>query len=136
MPNNRARIYIFIWGDGDIAPRVLPAARYSPNNNNNMGRMGVRFLEAGRKWRLPGLLYADDLVLWGESGGSEGDDRAFCVLENRFEISADKSKVMVSGEEEGLGCKARVDGTRLEQVSRVQIFGCFLNELLTDDNES
>ena len=29
-----------------------------------MGRMGVRFLEKGREWRLPDLLYADDLILW------------------------------------------------------------------------
>ena len=28
-----------------------------------MGRKGLGFLEDGRKWRLPGLLYADDLVL-------------------------------------------------------------------------
>ena len=28
-----------------------------------MGRRGVRFLEEGREWKLPGLLYADDLVL-------------------------------------------------------------------------
>ena len=32
-----------------------------------MGRRGVRFLEDGREWRLPSLLYADDLVLYGES---------------------------------------------------------------------
>ena len=32
-----------------------------------MGRRGVRFLEEGREWRLPGLMYADDLVLCGES---------------------------------------------------------------------
>ena len=32
-----------------------------------MGRRGVSFIEDGRKWRLPGLLYADDLVLFGES---------------------------------------------------------------------
>ena len=32
-----------------------------------MGRMGVIFLGEGKKWRLPGLLYADDLVLYGES---------------------------------------------------------------------
>ena len=31
-----------------------------------IGRRGVRFLEDGRDWRLPGLLYADDLVLWGK----------------------------------------------------------------------
>ena len=28
-----------------------------------MGRRGVRFMEEGREWRLPGLLYADDLVM-------------------------------------------------------------------------
>ena len=27
-----------------------------------MGRMGMRFQEEGREWRLTGLLYADDLV--------------------------------------------------------------------------
>ena len=32
-----------------------------------MGRRGVSFLEEGREWRLPGLLYADDLVVCGES---------------------------------------------------------------------
>ena len=32
-----------------------------------MGRRGVRFQEGGREWRLPGFLYADDLVLCGES---------------------------------------------------------------------
>ena len=31
-----------------------------------MGRRGVRFLEEGGEWRLPGLLYSDDLVLCGE----------------------------------------------------------------------
>ena len=32
-----------------------------------MGRRGVSFLEDGKEWRLPGLLYANDLVLCGES---------------------------------------------------------------------
>ena len=31
-----------------------------------MGRRRVSFLEDGREWRLPGLLCADDLVLYGE----------------------------------------------------------------------
>ena len=31
-----------------------------------MGRRGVSFLEDGRDWRLPGLLYANVLVLCGE----------------------------------------------------------------------
>ena len=32
-----------------------------------MGRRGVRFQEEGKEWRFPGLLYADDLILCGES---------------------------------------------------------------------
>ena len=31
-----------------------------------MGKRRLRFLEDGREWRLPDLLYADDLVLCGE----------------------------------------------------------------------
>ena len=31
-----------------------------------MRRREVKFLEESRKWRLPGLLYADDMVLCGE----------------------------------------------------------------------
>ena len=31
----------------------------------------MRFLEEGREWRLPGILYADDLVLCDESGGGD-----------------------------------------------------------------
>ena len=36
-----------------------------------MGRRGVRFQEEGREWRLPGLLYADDMVLCGDGGRPE-----------------------------------------------------------------
>ena len=32
----------------------------------NMGIRGVRFMEEGRDWRLPGMLYANDLVLCRE----------------------------------------------------------------------
>ena len=32
-----------------------------------MRRRGVRFQEEGKEWILPGLLYADNLVLCGES---------------------------------------------------------------------
>ena len=31
------------------------------------GKKGVKFLENGSEWRLPSLLYADDLVVYGES---------------------------------------------------------------------
>ena len=32
-----------------------------------MEKRGMRFLDEGREWRLPDLLYADDLVQCGES---------------------------------------------------------------------
>ena len=46
----------------------------------SMGRRGGKFLEDGREWRLLGLLYADDLVLYDERvrGGPEGDGGTVC----------------------------------------------------------
>ena len=35
--------------------------------NMGIGWRIVRFLEDGREWRLPSVLYANGLVLWGES---------------------------------------------------------------------
>ena len=32
-----------------------------------MGRMGMRFMEEGREWRLPVILYVDDLISCVES---------------------------------------------------------------------
>ena len=32
-----------------------------------MGKKGMRFMEKGREWRLPGLLYANNLFLCGET---------------------------------------------------------------------
>ena len=66
-----------------------------------VGRRRVRFLEDGREWRLPGLLYAYDLVLYGES---EEDLRTMVerfaeVCRRRgLKVSAGKSKVMVMNE--------------------------------------
>ena len=81
-----------------------------------IGGRGVRFQKKGREWRLTGLLYADDLVLWGEL---EEDLRAMMgrfaeVCRRRgLKINAGKSKVMVLNEEEGLECEVHVDGIRL-----------------------
>ena len=84
-----------------------------------MRRRGVRFQEEGREWRLPGLLYADDLLLCGES---EEDLR---VMVARFvemcrkrglKVIVGKSKVMVLGGEERFGCEVCVDGIRLEHI--------------------
>ena len=96
-----------------------------------MGRRRVRFLEEGREWRLPGLLYADDLVLCGES---EEDLR---VIVGRFvevcrrrglKVNVGKSKVMVLNREEGLECEVYLDGIRLEHVSEFKYLGCVLDE--------
>ena len=93
-----------------------------------VGRRGVKFLKDGREWRLPGLLYKDDLVLCGES---EEDLRA---MVGRFaevcrkiglKINAVKIKLMILNGEEGLKCEVHVDGIRLEHVSKFKYLGCF-----------
>ena len=65
-----------------------------------MERIGVRFLEEGRKWRFPGLSYANDWVLGGES------EKYLKVMAPRFvemyrirglKVNVDNSKVMVLG---------------------------------------
>ena len=72
-----------------------------------MGRRGVRLLEDWREWRLPRLLYADDLVLCGES------EEELRVMMGRFtevcsrrglRVNAGKSKVMVLNGKEGVEC--------------------------------
>ena len=76
-----------------------------------MGKRGVRFQEEGREWRLPGLLYADDLVLCGEL---EENLRAIVghfaeVCRRRgLNVNEGKSKVMVLGREDGLECEVCV----------------------------
>ena len=76
--------------------------------------------EEGREWRLPGLLYADILVLFDDS---EEDLRAVvgCFVEvcrrRGLKINAGKGKVMVLGGEEGLEREISVDAVRLEHVS-------------------
>ena len=78
-----------------------------------VGRRGVRFQEEPREWRLPGLLYADDLVLRVES---EEDLRAILgrfieVCRRRgLKVNADKSEVMLLGWEERLECEVCVNG--------------------------
>ena len=63
--------------------------------------------EEGRKWRLPGLLYADDFFMCGDS---EEDLRVMVghfveVCRRRcLKFNAGKSKMMMLGGEEGLEC--------------------------------
>ena len=98
----------------------------------------MSFLEDGREWRLPGFLYADDLVLCGES---EEDLRLMVgwfpgVRRRRgLKVNAGKSKVMALNGEEGLECEVHVDGVRLEHVSEFKYLGCVLDESGTDGAE-
>ena len=87
-----------------------------------MGKRGVSFLGDGREWRLPGLLYATDLVLRGES---KEDLRAMVEVCRRrgLKINAGKSKMMVMNGEEGLECEVHVDGLRLEHLSELKYLG-------------
>ena len=84
------------------------------------GRRGVRFQEEGREWRLPGLLYVDDLVLCGQSKEhlrAMGGSFAEVCRRRSLKVNASKSKVIVLGWEEGLECEVCVNGIRLEHVS-------------------
>ena len=101
-------------------------------------RRGVRFLDEGRGWRLPGLLYADDLVLCGES---EEDLNA--MVERFAEVcrrrgltaNAGKSKATVLSGEERLKCEVNVDGISLELVLEFKYLGCGLDKSGTDEAE-
>ena len=85
-----------------------------------MGRRGMRFQEEGREWRLPGLLYTDNLFLCGES---EEDLRTMvgrCIEVCRRRcliVNASKSKVILLGGDEGL-----------EHVLEFKYLGCVLDE--------
>ena len=103
-----------------------------------IGRRGVSFMEDGKWWRLPGLLYADDFVLCGDS---EGDLR---VMVGRFaevcrrrglKVNAGRSKVMVLNGEEGLECAVHVGGIHLEHVSEFNYLGFVLDGSGTDRAE-
>ena len=98
-----------------------------------MGRRGVRFKEEGRDWKLPGLLYADDLVLCGES---EEEMRAmvgrFFEMRRCLKVNVGKSKVMLLGGEERLECEVCANGRHLEHVSEYKYLECVLNESDTD----
>ena len=85
-----------------------------------------------------GLLYADDLVLCGES---EENLRAMLgyfveVCRRRgLKVNVAKSRVVVLDGEEALEYKFCVDGKPLEDVSEFKYLGCVLDELGTDEAE-
>ena len=92
---------------------------------------GVNFLEDGREWRLPGLLYADDLVLCDEL---KEDLRVMVVQfaevcrRRGLKVNASKSKVMVLNGEEGLECVVHIDGIHLKHVSEFKYLEYVLDD--------
>ena len=84
--------------------------------------MGMR---GGREWRLPGLLYADDLALYGDW---EEDLKVMVgqfaeVCRRGLKVNAGKSKVMVLNEEKVLDWEVYVDVICLEHVSKFKYLG-------------
>ena len=87
---------------------------------------------------MPGLLHADDLVLYGES------EEYLRVMVRRFatecrkrglKVNANKNKVMMLGGEKRLECEVCVDGIHLCHVSEFKYLGCVLDESGTDEAE-
>ena len=87
-----------------------------------MGRRGVSFMEDRREWRLPDLLYADDLFLCGET---EEDQRAIMrrsakVCRRRgLKVKASKSKMMILNGGEGLECESLGHVLEFDYIFRV-----------------
>src|SRR5678816_4329836 len=102
-----------------------------------MAGNGVRMMENGGEWRVPYLLYADDLVLCGESEESLRGlvERFGWVCKRRgLKVNVDKSKVMVVSEDSPR-CVVMLDTVQLEQVSEFKYLGYMLDEKGTDDAE-
>ena len=108
----------------------------SEGGENGSGEERSEIFGGGK--RLTGLLYADDLVLFGES---EKDLRAmmgrFAEVCGRrsLKINAGKSKVMVKDGEMGLECEVCADEIHLEHVSEFKYMGSVLDESGTDEAE-
>ena len=80
----------------------------------------------GREWRLPGLLYADDLFLCGELEENLGVMVGWFVEVCRrrgLKVNACKRKVMVLSGEEGLEYEVHIDGIHLDNISEFKYFG-------------
>src|SRR5678815_251081 len=98
---------------------------------------GVRMMENGDEWREPYLLYADDLVLCGESEESLKGlvERFGSVCKRRgLKVNVDESKVMVVSEDSPQ-YEVMLDDEQLEQVSEFKYLGYVLDKKGTDDAE-
>src|SRR5678816_196775 len=94
-------------------------------------------MENGDEWKVPYLLYVNDLVLCGES------EESLRRLVERFDIvckrsglkvNVNKSKIMVVSEDSPW-CEVMLDGEQLEKVSHFKYLGYMLDEKGMDDAE-
>ena len=87
---------------------------------------------------MPGLLYADDLVLCSESEENlkamVGQFADLCRRRG-LKVIAGRSKEMVLNGEEALKCKVHEDGICLVHVSEFKYLGSVLEEAGTDGAE-
>ena len=100
--------------------------------SDERGKNGDR-KEGGRKWRLPSLLYEDDLVLcvsWRRTCRWWWVGLLELCRRRGLKVNGGKSKVMVMNGEEG---SERV--AHLEHVSEFKYLGCFLDKAGTDGAE-
>ena len=87
---------------------------------------------------MSGLLYADDLVLCGES---EEDLRVMVewfdevCRRKGLKVNAGKSKVMALNGEEGLECEVHIDRIRLKHFSEFKYLGFVLDKSGIDEVE-
>src|SRR5678816_2703914 len=98
-----------------------------------MAGNGVRMVENGDEWRVPYLLYADDLILCGESKETlRGLVERFGKVCKRsgLKVNVYKRKVMVVSEDSPR-CEVLLDGEQLEQVSEFIYLGYMLDEMGT-----
>ena len=81
----------------------------------------------GREWRLPGLLYADDLVLYGKlvEDIKVKVEHFVKVCRRGLKINADKRKVIMLHGEEGMECEINVNGPKLKEVSEFKYLWYF-----------
>ena len=93
-----------------------------------MGRKRVSFMEDGKVWQLPGLLYADDLAqceeLEEDLGLVVGWFAEVCRRRG-LRVNAGGSRGMVLSGDEGLECEVHVDAVCLEHVSSLNVLGVF-----------
>ena len=121
--------WIIQWAYSETPPPLLTCGVYINFNciygcSDEGGENGDRkeWTEIPGKGEIvdEGLLYADDLVLCGES------EQGLRAVVGRFvevgrkiglKVNAGKSKVIVMNREEGLECEVHIDGIRVEHVS-------------------